>query len=515
MISSSTKRMQILIPVSGNSAFFPKEDFYFPKPLVEISGRPMIAIVVEQLQRQFKNADFIFVIDREDARGFSLDETIKLLSGPQTRIIERPGVTSGALCSCLLAIDEFDLQRNLIIANSDQIIDDNLSERVYAFQKGGAAAGVVTFDSVHPRWSYIIEDENQNVIQTFEKRVASRDAIAGFYYFQSAEIFVRAAEKVMLNCVQTEGMHYISSTLNEIILQGKRVLHSSISGLKYHSFYAPSKIEEFERTDFAARLRKALPGDRLVNVVVPAAGEGSRFSRAGWKTPKPFIEIEGKPMIEHVITNISPDHSRVTLLLRKEHMDGQLDLINDWQQRGYKILPVGNLTDGTASTVLLAHRFINDDLPVLVANSDQLVEFDVNVFIEDCFSRGLDGSIVVFKDPSMDPKWSFVRLDELGLVSEVAEKLPISDLATVGVYLFARGRDFIAGTLDMIGANDRVNGEFYTCPVFNYLIRSGARIGIYEVPHHAMSGLGTPEDLLSFLKRNEEWPSHNKPDGSK
>ncbi|MNE15375.1 hypothetical protein D3C80_1082820 [compost metagenome] len=159
------------------------------------------------------------------------------------------------------------------------------------------------------------------------------------------------------------------------------------------------------------------------------------------------------------------------------------------------------LTEGTACTILLARQAFDAPAPLLVANSDQYVEFDVDAFVKDCHDRGLDGSILVFRDPHKDPKWSFARIGSDNLVLEVAEKKPISDLATVGVYLFARGDEFVSAAIDMIANNDRVNGEFYTCPVYNYMIRNGARIGVYEVPASAMHGLGTPADLATYLKR--------------
>lgn len=491
--------MQLLIPIAGHSQFFPKEEFYFPKPLIEVAGRPMIELVIKHLKSQFSNAKFIFVIDREDRCLFSLDRTLKLLAGEGTLITEKPGVTSGALPSCLLAVDLLDLDQPIITVNSDQIIEEDLSNFVDFFQAKNCDAGVVTFDSVHPRWSYIVEDESGNVQQTFEKRVASRHAIAGFIYFQKAIALVEAAQRVILNDVHTDGLFYISSALNEIILDGGRVMHAPVPSSNYHSFYSPAKIVDFERTNYAAKIRDKQLLIGRVNVVIPAAGEGSRFAKMLWKKPKPFIDVSGRPMLEQVIENVAPKQAMVSLLLRKEHMDSYPELVHQIQAEGHHVIPVSRLTEGTASTVLLARRIFDNDLPLLVANSDQLVDFDVDAFICDCLTRGLDGSILVFKDQLMDPKWSFAKLDENGLVIEVAEKKAISNLATVGIYFFAKGCDFVSAAVDMIVANDRVNNEFYTCPVYNYMIKNGAQIGIYEVPSDSMSGLGTPDDLTSFL----------------
>lgn len=503
--------MQILVPISGRSAFFPVEDFYFPKPLIEVAGRPMAELVVSQLKRQFPAAAFTFVVDRDEARSFSLDRTLELAAGAGAQMVERLGETSGALCSCLLAIDALDMDAPLIISNSDQIIDTDLAGHIERFEKSGARAGVITFDSVHPRWSYVVEDAPGQVIQTFEKKVVSRHAIAGLYYFRTARDFIEAAQRAILNDVNVDGVFFISSALNEVLLAGGEVMHAPIDGRAYHSFYAPGRIAAFERTELAASLRHGPPSVSSVNVIIPAAGEGSRFAKAGWKKPKPFIDVDGKPMLTHVIDNVTPKGARATLLLRAAHMEAQPETVRGFEAQGVATQPVAQLTEGTACTVLLARRVFDNDQPMMVANSDQLVDFDVTDYVADCLDRGLDGSILVFRDPAKDPKWSFARVNEAGLVTEVAEKKPISDLATVGIYLFARGRDFVSATADMMAANDRVNGEFYTCPVYNYMIRNGARIGVYEVPMDAMAGLGTPEDLSGFLSARGAAPSADAP----
>jgi NDP-sugar pyrophosphorylase family protein len=492
--------MQILIPISGRTAFFPEDEYYFPKPLIEVAGQPMIELVVGSLKRDFPNADFTFILDREDARCFSLDRVLNLAAGATATIVERLGETSGGLCSCLLAIDELDTDRELLIFNSDQIITDNLGAHIARFKQSGADAGVVTFDSVHPRWCYVVEEDGQNVIQAFEKKVMSRHAVAGFYYFRKAETFFVAAQRAILNDASVNGSFYISASLNETLLMNRRIMLSPIDAKDYHSFFEPSRIGVFEQSSAAASIRDRPRAGARVNVIVPAAGEGSRFAKAGWKKPKPFIDVLGRPMLSHVIDNVSPKGWQTTVLLRKQHQEDQADAVLDLKARGVNVIPLEKVTEGTAATVLLARRVFDDDRPMMVANSDQIVDFDASDFVEDCFNRQLDGSILVFRDPEMDPKWSFARLGSDGLVQEVAEKKPISDLATVGIYLFARGRDFVSSAADMMAANERVNGEFYTCPVYNFMIAQGARIGVYEVPMNAMHGLGTPEDLEAYLK---------------
>ena len=504
--------MQVLIPISSRSQFFSNEEYFFPKPLIEVAGRSMIELVISHLKKQLNNPNFIFVVDRDDARKFSIDRICKLAGGPGTRVIERIGETSGALCSCLLAISALDWRAPLLISNSDQIISADLSEQLKHFEREQVNAGVVTFDSTHPRWSYVVSDEHNRVAQTFEKKVMSRHAIAGLYYFREASHFLSAAKKVILNDVNVDGAFFISSAINQCILDGGDVMYTTIDEREYHSFYSPSRITEFDLSPFGAAFRTNPKRIENLNVIIPAAGEGSRFAKAGWKKPKPFIDVDGRPMLDHVIENVVPHGSSATVLLRNSHIQAQPNIVKNFKQAGVDILPIENLTEGTACTVLLARKVFDNDNPMLVANSDQLVNFDVSDFVNDCINRDLDGSILVFRDPSMDPKWSFAKVDGQGLVTEVAEKKPISDLATVGIYLFARGLDFVSAAADMFAANDRVNGEFYTCPVYNHMITNGARIGVYEVSREAMFGLGTPADLEMFIEKrgipkSEDMPS--------
>ena len=435
--------MQVLIPMTSRSSFFRKEEYFFPKPLIEVAGRPMIELVITQLKKQLNDPQFTFVIDREDARAFSIDRICKLAGGPGTNVIERMGETSGALCSCLLAIDALDLNEPLLISNGDQIITAELGAHIRHFETAQVDAGLVTFHSIHPRWSYVVETENSRVAQTFEKQVVSRNAIAGLYYFREARQFLDAAQKTILNDVNVDGSFFISSAINQCILNGGEVIHTKIDEHQFHSFYSPSRISEFDRSALGTKLRAGPKTAKDVNVIIPAAGEGSRFAKAGWKKPKPFIDVAGRPMLDHVISNVTPVGASVTLLLRGSHMEKHPTIVQTFNTAGVNIIPVNKLTEGTACTVLLARKIFDNESPLMIANSDQIVDFDVTDYITDCINRDLDGSILVFRDPSMDPKWSFAKLDDEGLVTEVAEKNPISDLATVGIYLFTSGREFL------------------------------------------------------------------------
>lgn len=237
-----------------------------------------------------------------------------------------------------------------------------------------------------------------------------------------------------------------------------------------------------------------------LNIVIPMAGIGSRFKMAGYLKPKPFIDVKGFPMIENVINNLNFPNAKFYLIGRKEHLNEEKGAIARIKEKyNSEFIEIDSLTEGTACTVLFAKDFINNDTPLLIANSDQIIDVDIANFINDNKIRNLDGNIMCFTDNEMNPKWSFAKSDKEGFVIEVKEKVAISKNATVGIYLFSKGKDFVNYCIDMIIRNDRVNNEFYTCPVYNYAIKEGKKIGIFLISHSQMHGIGTPEDLKKFI----------------
>ena len=237
----------------------------------------------------------------------------------------------------------------------------------------------------------------------------------------------------------------------------------------------------------------------MINIVIPMAGQGSRFTKAGYEKPKPFIDVAGKPMIVRVLENLAYPDARYILIARKEHIEKEAELVAKIEKEFNVIfISIDKLTEGAA---LYARKYINNDESLLIANSDQIVDMKIADFIDDCKTRNLDGSILTFMDIHQDPKWSFAKLDENKLVTEVREKVVISEFATVGVYLYSKGKDFINASIDMVIENDRVNNEFYTCPTYNYCIKLGSRVGIYNIEFEQMHGIGTPEDLNNYLEK--------------
>jgi len=238
--------------------------------------------------------------------------------------------------------------------------------------------------------------------------------------------------------------------------------------------------------------------DENLNVLVPMAGAGSRFQSAGYTFPKPLIEVRGKPMIQVVVENLNCE-SPHTFIVQKDHRkEYNLDTLLNLITPNCNILEVDGMTEGAACTTLLSKEIINTDQPLLIANSDQYVDWDTSEFLYKMQEQDADAGILTFK--STHPKWSFAKVDDEGNVIEVAEKNPISDIATVGIYYWKKGSDYVKYAEQMIEKNIRHNNEFYVCPVFNEAIEDGKKIKTFDIQN--MWGLGTPEDLNFFLKNN-------------
>lgn len=239
----------------------------------------------------------------------------------------------------------------------------------------------------------------------------------------------------------------------------------------------------------------------MLTIVIPMAGRGSRFADAGYALPKPLLPIHGVPMIEVVVRNLAPSEpARFVFICRRDHLaEYGFEAGLRAAAPGCEIVPIDAVTEGAACTVMLAEHAIDPGDVLVIANSDQWVDHTMDEHLAILRREQLDGLIMTMT--ADDPKWSFVELDERRRVTNVVEKEVVSDEATVGIYTFAHGGDFVRAAKAMIAAGKRVNGEFYVAPAYNELIAEGAAIGIDNIGADAdgMYGLGTPPDLEAFL----------------
>lgn len=305
--------------------------------------------------------------------------------------------------------------------------------------------------------------------------------------------------EIYMKCMLDFSINPDETIILEDSVVGRRA--ASRSGAFVLPIDSPENVTLERINNFIMKVENNLPSSNKwktdnLNVLIPMAGAGSRFEKAGYTFPKPLIEVKGKPMIQVVVDNINIDAQFIFIVqkshLEKYNLNQTLNLIAP----GCKIVTVDGITEGAACTTLLAEHYIDNDTPLLMANSDQFVEWFSDEFMYNMTTSNVDGGILTFK--STHPKWSYAKLDINGFVTEVAEKKPISDVATVGIYYWKKGSDYVKYAKQMIAKNVRVNNEFYVCPVFNEAILDNKKIKTFHI--EKMWGIGTPEDLQYFIK---------------
>lgn len=256
-------------------------------------------------------------------------------------------------------------------------------------------------------------------------------------------------------------------------------------------------LDQVDQKTKGHRFRPKWQGGDL-KIVIPMAGEGKSYQRAGYSFPKPLVDVEGKPMIQHIVENINVDGQFIFVVLKEHYERYNLKYLLNLIAPGCAIVQLDKPTQGAAFSVLAAEALFNNEYPLVIANSDQVIEWNSNEFFYAMAADGCDGGVVTFE--STHPKWSYVRTGENGLVIEAAEKKPISNQATTGIYYFSQGREFSRYIRQMIQKGITTNNEYYVCPVFNEYIEDHKKIRTF--PIEKMWSFSTPEDLEEFLQNH-------------
>jgi HAD superfamily hydrolase (TIGR01509 family) len=381
-------------------------------------------------------------------------------------------------------------QKTTIALMEQYAYDNKLNNILYKLKEEGYKIGLAS-NSI--RQSILCALYNKGILHYFDYIYSNEDVIRAkpnpeMYYRIMIQSGIPARKTLIIEdsntgrkAVQDSGAHLCAVTEPKDLTHNKIIRHINRLNREVSS---PTKWQ----------------GGRT-NVIIPMAGAGSRFQEAGYSFPKPLIDVKGKPMIQQVVDSLNVE-ARYIFIVQKEHYE-KYSLLHTLKliAPNCEIVQVDGMTEGAACTTLLARELINNDDPLLIANSDQYLDWDSNQFMYSMAADDTDGGILTF--PSTHPKWSYAKTSSSGLVTEVAEKIPISEHATVGVYYFKKGSDYVRSAEQMIKKNIRTNGEFYVCPSFNECILNGGRIKIYEIDETQMWGLGTPEDLDYFLRHYE------------
>jgi NDP-sugar pyrophosphorylase family protein len=238
--------MIVLVLAAGSTDAYEQAGSLYPKNLVELAGKPLLQHVAEWLlPLKEAGGQFVYLVPRAENERFFTAAVIRLMD-PDAAIIEVPERTAGAACTALLAIEKIRQDAPLLVVNGDIVIDRDPTEFVREFAARSLDGGVVVFDGIHPRWSYVRLDRDRLVVEAAEKRPISRHATAGFHWFARGEDFVNAASTVLLKNAAVEGSFYIAPVFNELVLLQKSIGVAVIPSSEYHSLKDPADARKFE-----------------------------------------------------------------------------------------------------------------------------------------------------------------------------------------------------------------------------------------------------------------------------
>ena len=235
-----------------------------------------------------------------------------------------------------------------------------------------------------------------------------------------------------------------------------------------------------------------------MNILIPMAGLGSRFKASGYTVPKPLIPIEGKPMIENAVDTLGIKGNFIFITQKKHNLKSHLQSIYE----NCNIIEIDYITKGSACTCLLAKEYINNNLPLIITNCDQIMWWDDKSFATFVENYPYDGFVVTYTSDTI--KNSYIRLNRDGFGVELAEKQVISSISLNGIHYWRQGKDFVYSAETMIKNNENYNGEFYVAPTYNNLIKKGKKIGVYHIPNEQHNAVGTPEDLIKYADKTYE-----------
>jgi dTDP-glucose pyrophosphorylase len=243
--------INMLILAAGDPGFDTGDGGY-PLCLAEIDGQPLIERIMADCAR-LPQARFVVALRDEDTARFHLDNVVRLIA-PDAAIV-RAGRTRGAACTALLAARHLDSDIPLLVVNANQIVDIDLGEAVAGFAAAGLDAGVVTFRSVHPRYSYVRIDAAGLVVEAAEKNPISQNAAAGIFWFARGRDLVAAIKAMIRRDAHVDGTYFICPALNEMVLDQARIGIRTIDPARYHPLKSERQLQHFEHATEPRRPR--------------------------------------------------------------------------------------------------------------------------------------------------------------------------------------------------------------------------------------------------------------------
>lgn len=510
--------MQIIIPMSGTGQRFIDAGYSTPKPLVEVDGRPIIEHVVNLFPGE---ENFIFICSEAHLfdPSLNLERTLKAIA-PHCTVVGIPPHKKGPVYAVSKIFDLIEDDGEVIVNYCDFSSYWDYADFLSHTRNRGAQGAIPSYRGFHPHMlgttNYaFIRDENQWMLEIKEKEPFTSNrmnefASNGTYYFQKGEYVKKYFTRTMEENIHVNNEFYVSVVYN--LLKEDQLSVSVYEVQHMLQWGTPGDVEEYQRWSeiFSRLVASSNPSQMRGIKLLPLAGSGSRFVKEGYSNPKPLIPVSGKPMAIQAVSSV-PSADENIFVCKKDHLK-RYPLSEELLKTGAntKIVALDKTTEGQAVTCLIGMENQDTEQPLLITACDHAVIYDREKYEQLLADPSTDVIVWTFRHhPSsrQNPEmYGWVETndegDALGVsVKKAISSNPFEDHAIVGTFTFKNGTDFIEAAKELMGCEERVNGEFYVDSCIGVAIRQGLKVKIMEVDHYIC--WGTPNDLRTF----EYWQS--------
>ena len=504
--------MQIIIPMSGFGERFRKEGYKVPKPLIEVDDKPIIQYIVEMFPDQ---EDIVFICNKDhlNEKKFRMYEILKRIS-PKSKVIGIAPHKLGPVHAVLKVKDQIDLQKPTIINYADFTCDWDFKDFCRSVEKSECDGAIPCYRGFHPHtlWSnyyaYVPEDDMRATDiqekQPFTDTPREEFASSGTYYFKNASLMYKYFERCVAMRLTVGGEYYVSMVYKPMIEDGLNIQVYNLN--HFMQWGTPLDLQDYQYWSniFHSISIKRHSPKHSGSILMPMVGLGSRFSKAGYKIPKPLIEVSGRPMAIQALMDL-PIAENQKFILRSDMKDFEkLKNLLECSTTSAEFSILDYMTDGQASTCLEGSNNLPLDRPVTIAACDNGMIYDRYIF--DSLMESAEVDVIIWaakgypgaiRRPEM---YGWIDSDEHGLVKSISVKKPLSnpveDQIIVGTFTFKKLSNFIKSVDLMKGRKGLVNGEYYVDTAINDAISLGLKCVVFEIDYYIC--WGTPDDLKTF-----------------
>ncbi|MDC1455986.1 sugar phosphate nucleotidyltransferase [Flavobacteriaceae bacterium] len=505
--------MHIVIPMSGMGNRFINAGYTVPKPLIMVDGKPIIEHVCNLFPGEEK---FTFICNSKHLKETNMLEVLKRIK-PNANIIEIPNHKKGPVYAVSSISDLLDDDEEIIVNYCDFSTYWDYKDFLLHTRNRGADGAIPAYKGFHPHMlgstNYaFIRDDKQWMFEIKEKEPFTDNrmeeyASNGTYYFKKGLFVKKYFEKLMSRDINLKGEYYVSLVYNLLVEDGLKVSIYEIQHML--QWGTPEDVQEYNSWSKyfrnAINLQEKTKACKNSITIIPLAGRGSRFVKEGYITPKPLIEVSGKPMIIQAARSL-PNTEKQIFVTLQEHLEAfPLEKILKSEFNNSQIVPINEVTEGQAITCSLGLKDADNEASLLIAATDNGMIYNPIAYQKLVEDMSVDAIIFTFRhhvSSKVNPQmYGWVKTDGDNAI-EVSVKAPISndpynDHAIVGTFYFRKVDFFKQALNSLLSKQVRVNGEYYVDSLMGELIELGLKVKVLEVEDYLC--WGTPSDYETFV----------------